>query len=96
MELYGCDPNPGNDISHTTRQLSYFQKNQINSLLLRVDMETLKFVRSNMKQHTIQITTTALTNQTVGTVTSWLLGKRIVELNLASSTSNPGDTMTEI
>ena len=76
MELYGCDPNPGNDITHATRQLSFFQKNQINSLLLRVDMETFKLVRSNMKQDTIQITTTALTNQTVGRVNSSLLRKR--------------------
>ena len=65
MELYGCDPNTGNDIAHASRQLSFFQKNQINSLLLRVDiMDTFKFVRSNMKQDTIQIITTALTNQT--------------------------------
>ena len=76
MELYGCDPNPGNDITHTTRQLSFFRGKQVNFLLLRVDMENFKLVRSNMKQDTIQITTTALTNQTVGTGTSWLLRKR--------------------
>ena len=66
MELYGCNPNPGNDIIHATGQLSFFQRNQINSLLLRVDMKTLKLVRSSMKRYTIQISTTALENQTVG------------------------------
>ena len=76
MELYGCNPNPGNDITPATRQLSFFQKNPINSLLLRVDIKTFKLVRSNMEQDTIQIATTALTNQTVGRVTSWLLRKR--------------------
>ena len=75
MELYGCDPNPGNDITLVTRQLSFFKKN-INSLLLRVDMKRFHLVRSNMKQVTIQITTSALTNQTVGRVTSWWLRKR--------------------
>ena len=39
-------------------------------------MKTFKLVRSIMKQDTIQITTTALTNQTVGRVHSWFLRKR--------------------